>query len=172
MESFYIIYKCYYVDNKREPYRKTRQSHTARYYCDRLNKERNAEEKKLFYYCAWRVAEDLPNIEELIKDNLPFEYGNPDGTKSGTCSGEELNDYWKSIGNHFNQVYPTRNGIDLYTVNTKNGKNPVYFHTKKEVRLWISQYITDSETAKNLLCQLKRLTKKGGCITEIPKGQK
>lgn len=104
-------------------------------------------------------------VNEAVNEegnDLPFEYGNPDGVKSGSCTGEEQQKYWRSIGKHFDKVYPTRNNIDMFTLNTQNGKNPVYFHSKQEAKKWISEFIEDEETAKNLLDALNGLVRKGG----------
>lgn len=103
-------------------------------------------------------------IEETNDDELPFVYGDPDSPRGGHCTGDELKKYHKSIGNHYNQVYPTNNGIDLYTLNTEIGKNGVYFSNKKETIDWIKENVSDSETANILLSALSQYCKRGNKI--------
>lgn len=95
-------------------------------------------------------------IRETKEEDLPFVYGDPDSARSGSCTGEEQERFWKSIGKHYSEIYITTNGVDLYTVNTKNGKNPVYFSTKAEVRNWIKKHIDDKDVVNDLMSKIKQ----------------
>ncbi|MCQ2199729.1 MAG: hypothetical protein MJZ19_08445 [Paludibacteraceae bacterium] len=102
--------------------------------------------------------------QKLEDGKLNIKYNNVDSPRGGHCTGDELKKYHKSIGNHYNQVYPTNNWIDLYTLNTENGKYGVYFSNKKEAIDWIKENVSDSETANILLSALSQYCKRGNKI--------
>ena len=53
--------------------------------------------------------------------------------------------------NLYNDAYPTRNGIDMYTLGSHNSKvKPIYFHTKAEAMDWIKDNVTDQESLQAL----------------------
>ena len=53
--------------------------------------------------------------------------------------------------NLYNDAYPTRNGIDMYTLGSHNNKvKPIYFHTKAEAMDWIKDNVTDQESLQAL----------------------
>lgn len=84
-----------------------------------------------------------------------------------TFSSDELQNKWKEEGNSYKHVYPTRNGIDMYTLSNGQDGSQLYFHNKAEAMAWIKEYVTDPKTAMLLKDALSNYSKRSGRIVGL-----
>lgn len=84
----------------------------------------------------------------------------------GADSPEEWDMKAKKYGNTYNDVYPTRNGVDLYTLSNGNSDDALHFNNKTEAMNFINKYVTDPQSRQALTDVLSQYRKHGNFIDQ------